>query len=84
MDHTVRLLFFSLLQNIVGSDEIDREIPETGISTGDLLDQLFEEFEGLASWKDKLLIAVNCEYADANTQVKPGDEVAIMPPVQGG
>ncbi|MDQ8165168.1 MAG: MoaD/ThiS family protein [Gemmatimonadota bacterium] len=29
-------------------------------------------------------VAVNCEYATAQQLLKPGDEVAIIPPVAGG
>jgi molybdopterin converting factor small subunit len=31
-----------------------------------------------------MLIAVNCEYADGTTVLQDGDELALMPPVQGG
>lgn len=33
---------------------------------------------------DRLLIAVNQEYANFNNQVCDGDEVAFFPPVTGG
>ena len=84
MDSSIRLLFFSTLRDILGSDEVEYAIPEAGITVGELLDQLFEKHEGLAVWQDKLLIAVNCEYAKPDAEVSPGDEVAVMPPVQGG
>ncbi|QBQ53348.1 molybdopterin converting factor subunit 1 [Nitrosococcus wardiae] len=33
---------------------------------------------------ENVLIAVNMEYADAETVVRDGDEVAFFPPVTGG
>ncbi len=33
---------------------------------------------------DRLLVAVNQEYADFNNEVCDGDEVAFFPPVTGG
>lgn len=80
----IRLLFFSTLRDIAGTDELDYEIPSSGLSVEDLLQQLFAKYEDLESWQDKLLIAVNCNYANLDAMVSPGDEVALMPPVQGG
>lgn len=80
----IRLLFFSTLRDIVGSDELDYEVPGDSISVGELLQQLFAKYDGLKVWEDKLLIAINCDYAETKDEVSAGDEVAIMPPVQGG
>jgi molybdopterin synthase sulfur carrier subunit len=54
-------------------------------------------FEGISTvadiWKtvnegqplpDKIMCAVNLDYANADTPVKDGDEVAFFPPVTGG
>jgi molybdopterin converting factor small subunit len=41
-------------------------------------------YPGLEGWKGSLLLAVNGEYADRATRIAAGDEVALMPPVQGG
>ena len=83
-DSTVKLLFFSLLQDIAKTEEMDFSLVGDSITVGALLAALFERFEGLSDWDEKLLIAVNCEYADRDFSIKAGDEVAIMPPVQGG
>jgi len=81
---TIKLLFFSLLRDLAGTDELNFPLRE-GVSTvGGLLEELYAQFEGLASWDAKLLVAVNCEYASRDTEIKDGDEVALMPPVQGG
>ena len=81
---TIRLLFFSTLRDIVGDDDITYEIPQDELLVGELLDQLFTQYEGLKNWQDKLLIAINCDYANTDDKISSGDEVAIMPPVQGG
>ena len=80
----VRVLFFSLLRDISGAEEIDFPISSEGFTVESLLDQLFAKYDGLKEWNDKILIAVNCEYANRSDTIKAGDEVAIMPPVQGG
>lgn len=82
----IRLLFFSQLRNITGVEEMDYSPVDNSdsIQVKDLLDDLFSRYEGLSAWNDKLLIAVNCEYSTRETKIRSGDEVAIMPPVQGG
>lgn len=82
----IRLLFFSHLKSITGVEELDYSPPgdSDSIRVKDLLDELFSRYDGLSEWDDKLLIAVNHEYSTRDTEIRPGDEVAIMPPVQGG
>ncbi len=81
---SIRVLFFSVLRDITGQDEITLPVPGEGLPVGQLLDQLYQSYPGMSDWDEKLLIAVNCEYASRDHTVKSGDEVAIMPPVQGG
>lgn len=82
----IRLLFFSQLRSITGVEELDYSPPgdSDSIRVKDLLEDLFSRYEGLSDWNDKLLIAVNCEYSTREAKIRSGDEVAIMPPVQGG
>ena len=35
-------------------------------------------------WDERLLLAVNAEFANRDSVLREGDEVALMPPVQGG
>ena len=80
----VTLLFFSVLRDIVGADRLERDWPVGGAPLGDLVAAVRDEFPGLGAWEGRMLLAVNGEYADVSCQVYPGDEVALMPPVQGG
>jgi len=38
----------------------------------------------LRSRDKSLLIGAGVEFVDRNHELKPGDEISIMPPVQGG
>jgi len=80
----IRLLFFSVLRDIAGTDEVDYSLQKSTVTVADLLTELFSKYEGLSSWDASLLVAVNCEYADRDREISAGDEVALMPPVQGG
>lgn len=79
-----RILLFSTFRDLVGREEMDWSIPQEGISLGSLVEAIHAAYPPLARWDGKTLLAVNCEYADPDSVVKPGDEVALMPPVQGG
>ena len=73
---TVRL--FAMLRERAGAPELTLQLSE-GARVRDALGEL----ESLA--KDvPLVMAVNREYADEDTALDPGDELALIPPVSGG
>ena len=82
---TVRILFFSLLRDLAGSDEIAEVLPDGCEWTlGQLIERLQDLMPGLKDWDGRLLFAVNQAWSGRETILRDGDEVAIMPPVQGG
>ena len=81
---TVRVLFFSLLRDVVGAEELEWELPDDGMTVSALLGQLYEKWPGLKEWDSKILVALDLDYVDRSTELSDGQEVAIMPPVQGG
>ncbi len=82
----VTVLFFSVLRDLVGAEELSLELAATdGAPTlGCLLTTLYATHPALESWDSRLLLAVNAEFATRGTLLRAGDEVALMPPVQGG
>ena len=80
------MLFFSALREIVGAEEITWPWPPThgAAIVATLLTGLFARFPGLIKWRAQLLVAVDLEFATPEQPVRPGQEVALMPPVQGG
>ncbi|MEM7699839.1 MAG: molybdopterin converting factor subunit 1 [Verrucomicrobiota bacterium] len=79
----VRVLFFSVIEELIGADSRELSLPP-GSSVEGLWEVLSGEYPALESWRGRCLVAVNCEYADFSTALGDGDEVALMPPVQGG
>ena len=79
----IRILFFSVLRDIAGDDELTVELPD-GARVSDLLDDVFSRWPKLKVWDASLLIAVDQSYAKRDAALHDGAEVAIMPPVQGG
>jgi molybdopterin converting factor subunit 1 len=80
---TVRVLFFSVLKDLTGTDEAPVECPASS-TMADLLDQLFLRWPQLRDWDRSLLLALDQTYVKRDAVLHDGAEVAVMPPVQGG
>ena len=79
----VKLLFFASLKDIVGSRQLDFDVP-SGATVNDLLERLEERYPGLRPYRSIVLTSLNEDYVERSTVVSDGDEVAIFPPVSGG
>lgn len=80
---TVRVLLFARLAELAGKRELQLEIGE-GLTAGDAYRLMARENSALAGFESSLAYAVNREYAGAETPLKDGDELALIPPVSGG
>lgn len=78
---TVRL--FATLKERAGTSQVTVELPE-GATVSVLKEKLAEEIPALAQALSLCLVAVNQEFAFAQTPLDAGDEVALFPPVSGG
>jgi molybdopterin synthase sulfur carrier subunit len=79
----LRVKFFSVLREAVGSQELDW----TSVSTktaGELWEELVARHPSLAPYNASRAIAVNHEYVHPDQVLRDGDEVAFFPPVSGG
>jgi MoaD family protein len=79
----VRVQFYAQLRDLVGMRELDVELSE-GATVRDLLDEIYARSPALRPHDKSILAAAGVEFVDRNYALKPGDEIAIMPPVQGG
>ena len=75
--------FFAQLRDLAGTETINLNLPN-GADVSDLLREVYAKFPVLREQDHAILIGVGVEFVDRSYKVKPGDEVAIMPPVQGG
>ena len=75
--------FYAQLRDVVGQEALDIDLSD-GTTVGDLLEQLYQRFPGLRAHDKSILAGVGVEFVDRNYKLKPGEEIAIMPPVQGG
>jgi molybdopterin converting factor small subunit len=79
----VHVQFFSRLRDLAGASEMELEVPEP-TTAADLLEMIYSRTPALRDWDKSILIASGVEFVGRDYVVEPGDEISIMPPVQGG
>ena len=79
----IRVLFFGILKDLVGRSSDVISLPEPATAR-----DVLSHYEAVPGSKAELwssvAISVNAEYATAGSPLRPGDEVALLPPVSGG
>jgi molybdopterin converting factor small subunit len=75
--------FFSRLRELAGVSEMELEVPE-GTRVSELLELLYSHTPALRDWDKSILVAAGVEFVGRDYVVKPGEQISIMPPVQGG
>ncbi len=79
----VKVRFFALHRDIVGSPELELELPD-GTTLGQLWARLGEQYPALVPATRSIMYARNESYASPDTVLQDGDEAAFIPPVSGG
>jgi molybdopterin converting factor subunit 1 len=79
----VRVKFFAILRERVGTGEISREVA-SGSTVADLWHELQRDYPKLAVPGIRLLYAVNRNYVSVDHELNDNDEVVFVPPVSGG
>jgi molybdopterin synthase sulfur carrier subunit len=79
----MKLLYFAWLRTRIGIDREEIEPPETVRDVAGLKGRGERYAEALAN-PQVVRVAINQEYAKPNDAVRPGDEIALFPPVTGG
>jgi molybdopterin converting factor subunit 1 len=80
---TIVLELFARVRELAGQPSINLELPELS-TLADVRRNLAEQVPEAATLLAKSAIAVNECYADEAVVLKPGDRVAVLPPVSGG
>jgi MoaD family protein len=79
----LRVQFFSELRDLAGAPELSVDLVE-GATVADLLETLYQKVPALRVRDKSILVGAGVEFVDRNYKLQFGDEIAIMPPVQGG
>jgi molybdopterin synthase sulfur carrier subunit len=83
----MRVLYFALLRERIGLAEEDISPPNGVRTVADLVVWLrgrSEQHDAALANPAMVRVAVNQDYAQPSDAVRPGDEIALFPPVTGG
>lgn len=83
----MKLLYFAWLKTKTGIGEEEVSPPTEVTTVRELLDWIRTRGPGYAealSDMSVIRVAINQEFARPDDRVRPGDEVALFPPVTGG
>jgi len=79
----INIRLFSHLRDRVGTDQLAIELAD-GSRVSDLLARVYQEHPDLAAADKTTLVAAGVEFVERDYLLKPDEEIALMPPVQGG
>ena len=79
----VHIQFFSRLRDLAGVSEMEIEVADSS-QIADLLETLYVRTPSLRDWDKTILVAAGIEFVQRDYVLKAGDQISIMPPVQGG
>jgi len=79
----VLLKCFAWAREVTGEEDISVDIPEGG-TVADLRARLEERYPVFAGRMESIAVSVNQEFAGDSAPIRPGDEVALIPPISGG
>jgi len=79
----LRVLFFGMLKDLVGRPADEIELPD-GTDLAAVFERYASRHPRLRELAPSIVAARNQEFAERNTLLADGDEVAFLPPVSGG
>ena len=82
-DIQITVKLFAIFQEVFATNEMQINL-KSGASVSQIFDRLVSQHPNLEKWRSLTRYAVNLNFAEPQTILKNGDEVALIPPVSGG
>jgi molybdopterin converting factor subunit 1 len=79
----VRVRLFAAARQAAGHDAVEVELPEPA-TVADLRDRLAIQVPSLSGLLRHMMFAVDTQYVPLDAVLRPGADVACIPPVSGG
>ena len=82
----VSLLLFAKARELVGSSSVSLSLPSSTSTYSDLVTFILETFPILKRLGGTFVLSLNENYIDQDSELslRPGDELAVIPPISGG
>ncbi len=79
----IRVKFYAQLRDEAGAEYLEIDLPDRS-TIAELLEKIYQMRPALRSHAKSILVGAGVEFVDRDYKLKPSEEIAIMPPVQGG
>lgn len=79
----VNVHLFALLRERAGTGTVTLPLPD-GTTVETAIATLMQQYPSLGGAVSKICYAVNRDYANGQTRLYDGDDLALIPPVSGG
>jgi len=79
----VGVQLYASLRDLAGMSELNLDVAEDA-TVADLLEKLYQLTPSLRVHDKSILVGAGLEFVPRTYKLKPGEQIAIMPPVQGG
>ena len=79
----VRVQFYAQLRDLIGIREVEFELSQHA-TVRELLEQIYAHQPALRAHDKTILVGAGVEFVDRDYELTADEEIAIMPPVQGG
>lgn len=79
----IKTQFYAQLRDAAGTTHLDVELPD-GATVSELLNEVYRQFPALRAHDKVILVGAGVEFVDRDYKLQGGDEISVMPPVQGG
>jgi sulfur-carrier protein len=80
---TITVQLWSYFRDLAGTGSLTLELPEHA-TVGDAQAEVYRRHPKLAALRNSTLLAVGVDYQGPSHPLRPGDELSLFPPVQGG
>ena len=79
----IHVHFYAQLRDVADISQLDVDLSE-GAAVAALMEKLYELKPALQAHDKNILIGTGVDFVDRDHLLSEGEEIAVMPPVQGG
>jgi molybdopterin converting factor subunit 1 len=80
---TVNVRLFARYRELAGANMLSLDVPARSTAM-EVFDRIAERYPEMRPMRDSTLMAVDEEFIRPETELREGEELALMPPVSGG
>ncbi|HEX6512820.1 MAG TPA: MoaD/ThiS family protein [Chloroflexota bacterium] len=79
----VRVRLFARYRELAGTGSLEMDVPPSSTAI-QVFDRVAEQFPAMQPMRASTLMAIDSDYVRPETELREGEELALMPPVSGG